>query len=98
MTTSTWRPRDNSAASVRVAYSAPLAPVMAMATDAWRSLDIDGDGEDDQVEDADVAVQIERALDLRQIARTDQRLFIDQQERDGADADEIEQRQRRGPR
>ena len=38
----------------------------------------------EQIEDADVAVQIERALDLRQIVGAHQRLLVDEQQRDPA--------------
>src|SRR5918993_879894 len=54
-------PRSRSAASVRVAYSAPLAPVIATATrrrGAAASVDIDGQRRRGEVENADVAVEI----------------------------------------
>jgi len=48
-----------------------LAPVIASAIDRRASADIHRYGQHEQIQDADVAVQIERALDLRQIvART----------------------------
>ena len=48
---------------------------------------------DDQIQDADVAVQIERALDLRQIVGADERLLVHQQRR----RPRRRRRDRRGP-
>src|SRR6266576_5197471 len=94
---STWTPRSSSAASVRVAYTAPLAPVTAIAT-AWRPSAIQRHRQHDQVEDPDVTVQIERALDLRQIVRAHQRLFVDEHGRHGGDAGKIYQTKRHDER
>ena len=43
-----------------------------------------------QIQDADVAVQIERALHLRQIVRADERLLVHEQRGDAGDAGEID--------
>src|SRR5436190_18522463 len=83
-------PRSSNAASVRVAYIAPLAPVTASAIDGFASAGgIQRHGEDAQIQDADVAVQIEGALDLREIVRADERLLEDEQRRHHGDAREV---------
>src|SRR6185295_6443190 len=92
MTSSTWAPRSSSAATVRVAYSAPLAPVMPMATAGV--LGIQGHDQDQEIQDADVAVQIEGALHLREIVGANQRLFVDQHGRDGGNAGQIDAAER----
>ena len=43
-----------------------------------------------EVQDADVAIQIERALDLRQVVLADERLLVDEQHRDAGDAGEVD--------
>ena len=66
---------------------APLAPVIAMATDGFDRAgqrDIDRHRQHEEIQDADVAVQIERALHLRQVVGPHQRLFVDEQQRDAA--------------
>src|SRR6476660_9451137 len=70
-TSSTWTPRAISSDSVLTAYSAPLAPVIANATLA---ADIDGHSEDGEIENADVAVEIERAFHLREIVGAHERV------------------------
>src|SRR5262245_16207191 len=94
MTTSRWHPRSSSAAIVRMAYSAPLAPVIANAKvltpSGGTSPDIDRHGSRREIEDPDVAVQIERALHLREVVGADERLLVDEQDRDEADAREVE--------
>src|SRR5471032_3413055 len=103
---STWTPRSRSAATVRVAYTAPLAPVTAIAI-AWRFFAlvvsvlpgaIERHREHEEVQDADVAVEIERALHLRQVVRADQRLFVDQHGRDRGHAGQVHRAERRDPR
>ena len=48
------------------------------------------DDQHEQVEDADVAVQIERALHLRQVVGAHERLLVDEQRGDDRDAGEID--------
>src|SRR5689334_15827515 len=64
---STRAPASRSAASVRVAYNAPLAPVIATMTEGGALSGIQGHDEHEKIENADVSVQVERALHLRQI-------------------------------
>src|SRR5689334_6584277 len=90
---STCTPRSSSAASVRVAYTAPLAPVIAIAIDRRRSASpgaIQRHDEHDEIENPDVAVQIERALHLREIVRRYERLLVREQRGDDGDAGEVD--------
>ena len=56
-----------------------------------------GHGQHEQVQDADVAVQIERALHLRQIVGAHERLLVDEQHRDRRHAGEVDAAERRRP-
>src|SRR5262245_28091642 len=91
---STWTPWASSAATVRVAYTAPLAPVMPMAIDRRDSAPIQRHGQHDQVENPDVAIEIERPLHLRQIVGAHERLLVHQQRGDNDHAGEIERAER----
>src|SRR5215831_9398606 len=92
-TSSTWTPRAINSASVLTAYSAPLAPVMATAILA---ADINGHGENRQIENPDVAVEIERAFDLGQIVSPHERVLVEQHRHDETDdPDVVERRKRR---
>src|SRR3954470_13033244 len=84
MTSSRWHPRSSSAAIVRVAYTAPLAPVtaIAMLRRFTGSVDIDGCRGCCEIQDADVAVQIKCPLDLRQIVLAHERLLVNEQNGD----------------
>src|SRR3954451_129087 len=93
MTSSTWQPRSSNAASVRTAYTAPLAPVIATAIDRWddrASVDINCNSCRCQVEQTYVPVQIKGSLHLREIVRAHQRLFVHEQNGNSDDAGEID--------
>src|ERR1043166_491399 len=91
-------PRSSSAASVRVAYTAPLAPVIARAMEGDSARGIQRDHQHEQIENADVAVEIEGALDLRQIVRAYERLLVDQQRGDDRYAGEVHRTEGRDQR
>src|SRR4051812_11234850 len=78
---------------VRGAYTAPLAPVTPTAMLLRRlagSVDIDRHRRRRQVQEAYVAVEIECALDLRQVVLADERLLVDEQPRNPRDPGEID--------
>src|SRR5438874_4072363 len=101
---STCRPRSSSAASVRVAYIAPLAPVTPSATASRGRGEsalpgaIECDHQRDEIQDADVSVQIERALDLREIVGAHERLLVDEHRGHGRHAGQIDRAERRDER
>src|SRR3954469_13754378 len=93
MTSPTWQPRSSNAASVRTAYTAPLAPVMATAIDRWddrASVDINCNSCCCQVEQTYVPVQIKGSLHLREIVGAHQRLFVHEQHGNSHDAGKID--------
>src|SRR5829696_6901312 len=82
---------------------APLAPVKAIATlrrleaagvaavesgGGWLS-NIDRGRGGHEVQDADVAIQVESAFDLRQIVFAHQRLLVDQEQRHARNTGEV---------
>ena len=75
-----------------------MVMVMAMVMVDTRSAPIDGYRKNQEIQDADVAVHVERLLDLRQVVGTDQRLLVGEQRADQRHAGEIEPRQRCDPR
>src|ERR1051326_792799 len=91
-------PRSSSAASGRAAYTPPLAPAIARAVEGAPAGGIQGDHQHEQIENADVAVEIEGALALRQIVRAYERLLVDQQRGDDRYAGEVHRTEGRDQR